>query len=262
MARKRRLTGEAALNAAYGRSDHAPLLEAWGVELSDDILRLALTHRSFSNENGNLPNNERLEFLGDAVLGLSVAEQLYREFPERSESDISKMRAGVVNMYALAEVARELGMGPYILLGRGEMRTGGDDKHSILADTVEAILGAIYLEHGFASARETVLRIFATRITNAPSVGLTMDWKTVLLQKLSELKIAEQPAYTSEETGPAHAPTFEAELRVGERYRAMGTGKNKKEAEHAAAKAMANALNADSSSTSHREPGAGASQGS
>ncbi|MDN6618767.1 MAG: ribonuclease III, partial [Corynebacterium variabile] len=98
MSRKRRLTGEAALEAAFSKTDHTPLLEAWGVELSDGMLRLALSHRSFANENGNLPNNERLEFLGDAVLGLSVAEQLYRQFPDRSESDISKMRAGVVNM--------------------------------------------------------------------------------------------------------------------------------------------------------------------
>ncbi|HCT14597.1 MAG TPA: ribonuclease III, partial [Corynebacterium nuruki] len=149
MSRKRRLTGEAALEAAFTRTDHAPLLAAWGVELSDDMLRLALTHRSFANENGNLPNNERLEFLGDAVLGLSVAEQLYRQFPDRSESDISKMRAGVVNMYALADVARELGMGDHLLLGRGEMMTGGSDKHSIIADSVEAMLGAIYLEKGF-----------------------------------------------------------------------------------------------------------------
>ncbi|WP_286203660.1 ribonuclease III domain-containing protein, partial [Escherichia coli] len=114
MARKRRLTGEAALNAAHGKSDHAPLLEAWGVELPDDLLRLALTHRSFANENGHLPNNERLEFLGVAVLGLAVAEQLYRQVPERADSDISKMRSGVVNMYALADVARRLGMGDYI----------------------------------------------------------------------------------------------------------------------------------------------------
>src|SRR5699024_499108 len=125
MARKRRLTGEAALRAAYSKHDHTPLLQAWGIELSDEMLRLALTHRSFAHENDNVPNNERLEFLGDAVLGLSVAEQLYTQFPQRSESDISKMRAGVVNMYALAGLARSLGLGEYILLGRGEMKTDG-----------------------------------------------------------------------------------------------------------------------------------------
>lgn len=237
MARKRRLTGEAALQAAFGKTDHGPLLDAWGVSISDDLLRLALTHRSFANENDNLPNNERLEFLGDAVLGLSVAEQLYREFPERPESDISKMRAGVVNMYALADVARELGMGPHILLGRGEMRTGGEDKHSILADTFEAILGAIYLEHGFAVAREAVLRILAKKISNAPSVGLTMDWKTVLLERLSDMKLP-LPSYSTQASGPEHDQTFSSQLVVGEDFRTEGTGRTKKESEHAAAKAM------------------------
>ena len=242
MARKRRLTGEAALDAAYSKTDHAPLLEAWGVDLPDDMLRLALSHRSFANENGNLPNNERLEFLGDAVLGLSVAEQLYVQFPERSEADISKMRAGVVNMYALADVARELGIGEYILLGRGEMLTGGSDKHSILADSVEAMLGAIYLVHGFGTAREAVLRIFENRITTAPSTGLTMDWKTVLLEKLSDLRIPGDPVYASEAEGPAHDQTFHATVTVGGTVRGKGTGHTKKEAEHQAAREAYKAL--------------------
>lgn len=236
MSRKRRLTGEAALNAAYSRTDHAPLLEAWGVELSDGMLRLALTHRSFANENGNLPNNERLEFLGDAVLGLSVAEQLYRQFPDRSESDISKMRAGVVNMYALADVARDLHMGDHILLGRGEMMTGGADKHSIIADSVEAMLGAIYLEHGFEVARATVLRIFEQRITTAPSTGLTMDWKTVLLEKLSDLKLSTDPVYSTVAEGPDHDQTFSATVSIDGEVRGSGTGHTKKEAEHHAAR--------------------------
>lgn len=236
MARKRRLTGEAALDAAFTKTDHAPLLEAWGVELPDDMLRLALTHRSFANENGNLPNNERLEFLGDAVLGLSVAEQLYVQFPERSEADISKMRAGVVNMYALADVARSLGMGENILLGRGEMLTGGSDKHSILADSVEAMLGAIYLTHGFETARSAVVRIFADRITTAPSTGLTMDWKTVLLEKLSDLKMAVEPVYESSAEGPAHDQTFHATVTLGGEVRGKGRGHTKKEAEHNSAR--------------------------
>lgn len=234
MARKRRLTGEAALNAAYGKSDHAPLLEAWGVDLPDDLLRLALTHRSFANENGHLPNNERLEFLGDAVLGLAVAEQLYRQFPERAESDISKMRSGVVNMYALAGVARRLGMGEYILLGRGEMLTGGKDKHSILADSVESMLGAIYLHHGFEVARATVLRIFSDMITEAPTTGLTMDWKTVLLEKLSDMKLP-LPTYEVRGEGPEHDKTFYATVTI-EDLVTHGEGHTKKVAEHAAAK--------------------------
>ena len=234
MARKRRLTGEAALNAAYGKSDHAPLLEAWGVDLPDDLLRLALTHRSFANENGHLPNNERLEFLGDAVLGLAVAEQLYRQFPERAESDISKMRSGVVNMYALAGVARRLGMGEYILLGRGEMLTGGKDKHSILADSVESMLGAIYLHHGFEVARATVLRIFSDMITEAPTTGLNMDWKTVLLEKLSDMKLP-LPTYEVRGEGPEHDKTFFATVTI-EDLVTHGEGHTKKVAEHAAAK--------------------------
>jgi ribonuclease-3 len=242
MARKRRLTGTAALDAAYSKTDHAPLLKAWGVDLPDDMLRLALSHRSFANENGNLPNNERLEFLGDAVLGLSVAEQLYVQFPERSEADISKMRAGVVNMYALADVARELGMGDYILLGRGEMLTGGNDKHSILADSVEAMLGAIYLVHGFETARQVVVRIFENRITTAPSTGLTMDWKTVLLEKLSDLRITGDPVYSSAAEGPAHDQTFHATVTVGDTVRGKGTGHTKKEAEHQAAREAYKAL--------------------
>ncbi len=234
MARKRRLTGEAALSAAYGKSDHAPLLEAWGVDLPDDLLRLALTHRSFANENGHLPNNERLEFLGDAVLGLAVAEQLYRQFPERAESDISKMRSGVVNMYALAGVARRLGMGEYILLGRGEMLTGGKDKHSILADSVESMLGAIYLHHGFDVARATVLRIFSDMITEAPTTGLNMDWKTVLLEKLSDMKLP-LPTYEVRGEGPEHDKTFFATVTIDDLV-AHGEGHTKKVAEHAAAK--------------------------
>ncbi len=241
MARKRRLTGEAALNAAYGKSDHAPLLEAWGVELPDDLLRLALTHRSFANENGHLPNNERLEFLGDAVLGLAVAEQLYRQFPERAESDISKMRSGVVNMYALADVARRLGMGEYILLGRGEMLTGGKDKHSILADSVESMLGAIYLHHGFEVARATVLRLFTDKITEAPTTGLTMDWKTVLLEKLSDMKLP-LPTYEVRGEGPEHDKTFYATVTI-EDLVTHGEGHTKKVAEHAAAKQAVQKLN-------------------
>ena len=241
MARKRRLTGEAALNAAYGKSDHAPLLEAWGVELPDDLLRLALTHRSFANENGHLPNNERLEFLGDAVLGLAVAEQLYRQFPERAESDISKMRSGVVNMYALADVARRLGMGEYILLGRGEMLTGGKDKHSILADSVESMLGAIYLHHGFEVARATVLRLFADKITEAPTTGLTLDWKTVLLEKLSDMKLP-LPTYEVRGEGPEHDKTFYTTVTI-EDLVTHGEGHTKKVAEHAAAKQAVQKLN-------------------
>ena len=124
MSRKRsRLTGTEALEQEFAKVDHAPLLAALGVDLPHDILTLALTHRSFANENGMLPNNERLEFLGDAVLGLSVAGKLFEQYPTRPESDISKMRASIVSRYGLADIAREIGLGQYILLGKGELLT-------------------------------------------------------------------------------------------------------------------------------------------
>ncbi|MCQ9125796.1 ribonuclease III [Corynebacterium amycolatum] len=234
MSRKRRLTGEVARKAAFEAVDHAPLLEKLGVELPEESLKLALTHRSFANENGMLTNNERLEFLGDAVLGMCVAEELYRRFPDRAEQDISKMRAGVVNMYALADLARSIGLGEHILLGRGEKATGGADKHSILADTTEALLGAIYLQHGFEVARETVLRLFNQMIDDAPTESRGRDWKTLLQERLAakQLRAAE---YTVRTTGPDHDLTFYVDVLVDGVVKGSGTGATKKEAEmHAA----------------------------
>lgn len=241
MTRKRRLTGEAAWDAAFATVDHATLAQTWGVEVPRDLLRLALTHRSFAHENGNLPTNERLEFLGDAVLGLVVAERLYLKFPSRSESAISKMRASVVNMYALADVARELELGPAILLGRGEKTGGGHDKNSILADTMEAMLGAIYLHHGFDTARDTILRIFDEKIANAPAVGLTMDWKTVLAERAAALKLG-LPVYQTSVDGPAHEQVFSTVLFIDDEPRGEGSGATKKESEHAAARAAVESL--------------------
>lgn len=234
MSRKRRLTGEAARSAAFDSVDHAPLLKNLGVELSDDSLRLALTHRSFANENGNLTNNERLEFLGDAVLGMCVAEELYRRFPDRAEQDISKMRAGVVNMYALADLARRIGLGEHILLGRGEKATGGDDKHSILADTTEALLGAIYLQHGFEVAKATVLRLFSGMIDDAPTESRGRDWKTLLQERIAAKKLP-APEYTVKTTGPDHDLTFYVDVLLDGVVKGSGTGGTKKEAEMQAA---------------------------
>nr|WP_244979782.1 ribonuclease III [Corynebacterium freneyi] len=228
------MSGEAARQAAFTSVDHAPLLERLGVELEDDRLCLALTHRSFANENGNLSNNERLEFLGDAVLGMCVAEELYRRFPDRAEQDISKMRAGVVNMYALADLARRIELGPHILLGRGEKATGGADKHSILADTVEALLGAIYLQHGFETSKATVLRLFDAMIDEAPTQSRGRDWKTLLQERLSAKKLPAAEYVVSSE-GPDHARTYSVELLVDGVVRGRGTGATKKEAEMLAA---------------------------
>lgn len=232
--RKNRPTGEEALEAAFRAVDHGPLLARLGVELDDDHLRLALTHRSFANENGHLPNNERLEFLGDAVLGLSVATKLYEQYPSRPESDISKMRASIVSRYGLADIAREISLGEHILLGRGELVTEGRDKESILADTTEALLGAIYRQHGFETARDVVLRLFAQKIDTASATGLHQDWKTTLQERLAELRL-DMPVYAATSTGPEHDLTFTATVSVAGQLLGTGTGPNKKLAEQESA---------------------------
>ena len=148
-------------------ADQAGLADALGVTLDAELLTRALTHRSYAYEHGGLPHNERLEFLGDAVLGIVVTETLFRTHPDLTEGRLAKLRASVVNMRALADVARDIGpngLGEYLRLGRGEEVTGGRDKSSILADTVEALLGAIFLEHGLPGAARVVHDLFDGRI--------------------------------------------------------------------------------------------------
>ena len=241
MSKKKKLTGEQALAAAYAEVDHAPLLQSLGITISDEHLCLALTHRSFANENGYLPNNERLEFLGDAVLGLSIAAKLYEKYPSRPESDISKMRASIVSRYGLSDIAREIELGKHILLGKGEQATGGRDKDSILAYTTEAILGAIYREHGFEAARGVILHLFAAKIDNAVVSGRHMDWKTTLQELCAELKAA-MPVYSATSTGPEHDQTFSAVATVAGLTVGRGTGHNKKLAEQQAAEEACQAL--------------------
>lgn len=226
--------GPAAWDKAFAEVDQAAIVSAFGVELEPEVLRLALTHRSFANENGGLPNNERLEFLGDAVLGLSVAAKLYSVHPNRPESDISKMRANVVSRYGLAAVARTIDLGQYVLLGQGELQTGGRDKDSILADTMEAIIGAVYQTYGFEVARAMVLRLFEDNIAKATVGGQYADWKTTLQELASELGVG--PArYELTRVGPDHDPTFTATCTVDGDIVATGTGPNKKTAERTAA---------------------------
>lgn len=233
--RRNRPSGEEALEAAFRAVDHTPLTDALGVTVEDELLRLALTHRSFANENGNLPNNERLEFLGDAVLGLSVANQLYSQYPSRPESDISKMRASIVSRYGLADVAREINLGPHILLGKGELVTEGRGKDSILADTTEALLGAIYLQYNFDTARDVVLRLFQEKIDAASASNIHRDWKTNLQERVAELKYP-MPVYQATSTGPEHDLTFSASVTVNGIELGTGTGPSKKVAEQASAR--------------------------
>jgi ribonuclease-3 len=215
------------------------LERAFGVAFEPDLLERALTHRSYAYENGGLPTNERLEFLGDSVLGVVITDALYHNHPDLPEGHLAKLRASVVNSRALAAAARGLGpqgIGPYLLLGKGEEATGGRDKPSILADTLEALLGAIYIQHGLPIASEVIHRIFDPMMSEAAGRGAALDWKTSL-QELTAGVALGVPEYRIEEAGPDHAKTFTAWVVVaGERF-GGSEGRSKKEAEQRAAEA-------------------------
>ncbi|MPY79695.1 MAG: ribonuclease III [Actinophytocola sp.] len=232
-------------------SDTRPLMAALGVGLRSELLTLALTHRSYAYENGGLPPNERLEFLGDAVLGLVVTDHLYNEHPDLPEGQLAKLRASVVNMHALAGVARGLGdggLGAHLLLGKGEELTGGRDKASILADGLEAMIGAIYLEHGIDVARQLVHRLFGNLLAEAPLRGAGLDWKTSL-QELTASASLGVPEYKVVDTGPDHQKEFTATVIVNDDERGSGSGTTKKEAEQNAAEVAWRALSAELSTT-------------
>ncbi len=202
--------------------------------LDAELLDRALTHRSYAYEHGGLPTNERLEFLGDSVLGVVVTETLYNTHPDLSEGRLAKLRAAVVNARALADVGRAIGLGEHIKLGRGEEATGGRDKASILSDTVEAVIGAIHLSGGFAASGPVVHRLFDSLMEAAADLGAGLDWKTSL-QELTATHGLGVPEYVIEDEGPDHDKTFRAQVRVGDRLYGHGTGRSKKEAEQGAA---------------------------
>ena len=212
------------------------LQRALGVPLDGELLERALTHRSYAYENGGLPTNERLEFLGDSVLGLIVTDTLYREHPDLPEGQLAKLRAAVVQMRALAGVARGLELGTYVRLGRGEEGTGGRDKPSILADTLEAVIGAVYSDRGLDAAGALVHRLFDPVIANSARLGAGLDWKTSL-QELTAAQFLGVPEYRVEESGPDHQKSFRATVRVAGRAYGSGGGRSKKEAEQQAAEA-------------------------
>ncbi len=215
--------------------DYAELRRALGdPQLDPELLERALTHRSYAYENGGLPTNERLEFLGDSVLGVVVTETLYRKHPDLNEGRLAKLRAAVVNARALAEVGRTVGLGQHVKLGRGEESTGGREKASILSDTVEAVIGAIHLSGGIVAASEVVHRLFDPLIDAASGLGAGLDWKTSL-QELAAEHVLGVPEYVIEDEGPDHMKTFRAQVRVGDRLYGNGVGRSKKEAEQAAA---------------------------
>jgi ribonuclease-3 len=223
-------------------TDDGMLLDALGVQVSAEALDRALTHRSYAYEHNGLPTNERLEFLGDSVLGLVVTDALFRDHPDLPEGQLAKLRAAVVQMSALAEVARGLNLGAYLRLGHGEDMTGGRDKPSILADTLEAVIGAVYLNCGLAEASALVHRLFDPVIARATMLGAGLDWKTSL-QELTAARSLGVPEYLVDEEGPDHQKSFTAVVRVGGKILGGGAGRSKKAAEQQAAQTAWLALN-------------------
>jgi ribonuclease III len=240
------------LTAADGRAadaDLADLLATLQVRVSDELLDRALMHRSFAYENGGLPTNERLEFLGDSVLGLIVTDTLFRKHPDLPEGNLAKLRAAVVNSRALAGVARTLKLGGYVRLGKGEEGTGGRDKSSILADTLEAVIGAVYLDCGMEAADALVHRLFDPVIARSARLGAGLDWKTSL-QELTAAEDLGGPEYVVEESGPDHQKSFRAIAKIAGQVYGEGEGRTKKEAEQQAAEAAWTAISERVSSAS------------
>jgi ribonuclease-3 len=221
---------------------NAALIEKLGVDIDPELLSLALTHRSFAYENGGIPHNERLEFLGDSVLGQAVTVRLYTGHPDLDEGSLAKRRASVVSTVALAEVARGIGLGDHVRLGRGEILTGGRDKDSILADTMEAVIGATYLSAGPDAATALVLRLVEPLLADPDRYGAAMDPKTSL-QEISARLALPAPVYSVEATGPDHDRRFTATVVAGD-VTTQGTGSSKKQAEMAAALTAWRELNA------------------
>lgn len=223
-------------DAAPPRSDPLSALAATlGVGFVDRLLIMrSLSHRSWCAENGAPPSNERLEFLGDSVLGLVVTNYVFCTFPDLPEGQLSEVRAGVVNARVLAAVASEIGLGKHLLLGKGEDAAGGRDKQSILADAFEAVIAAIFLDSGFAAAEAVVMRCLEGRIADAAVGPGGRDYKTRLQELAARLGLG-RPRYTVRDEGPDHAKSFFATVQVDGVPSGEGEGRSKKEAEQAAA---------------------------
>lgn len=215
--------------------------ERSGAVVDEPLLSRALTHRSYAYENGGIPHNERQEFLGDAVLGLVVTDHLYHEHPNLPEGQLAKFRAAVVNSRALAKVARQLELGSYLMLGRGEATTGGRDKDSILADTMEAVIGTVYLCSGIPGATALIHSLMDTLIEQSATLGAGLDWKTSL-QEICSSQGLTVPLYRVDEDGPDHDKTFTATVVISDEPLGHGVGRNKKAAEQRAAEIAWKAL--------------------
>jgi ribonuclease-3 len=221
------------------------LEEQFGYAFSDpELLRLALTHRSVSSEDGSRYDNERLEFLGDAVLQLAITGHLYNSYAEFPEGNLAKIRAGLVSRPVLADVARSIDLSDHIELTVAEERTGGRDKDSIMADALEAVIGAVYLDSGLESATDMVLRLWGSRIEERAERPGLKDYKTRLQEVLA--RDGKRPEYSTDGSGPDHERTFVASVEVDGMALGTGSGRSKKEAEQGAAEQALERLIADS----------------
>ncbi len=239
---------QVALEAAFDhRFDHLGLLHR------------ALTHRSYAFEAGGIGDNERLEFLGDAVLGLVVTDEIFARLPESAEGRLAKVRAAAVTTISLADVARQAGVGEAVLLGVGEEQSGGRDKDSILANTLEAVLGAVYLDAGIDAARKVVLHLFSDLLEDIILRRESLDYKTSL-QELTAAELSVMPVYQLTDTGPDHAKVFTAEVVIGSEVLGVGRGRSKKEAEQGAAREAFGTLRArlDAAADADDDPDEGA----
>ncbi len=223
-------------DASGSAGDPLDLLGRWRIQLDPELLILALTHRSFAYEQGDLPHNERLEFLGDSVLSIIVTEHLFIKFPTCTEAQLSRMRGAIVSQVTLAKVGRSIGLGDYILLGKGENLTGGRDRDSILCDTVEALIGATYMSHGLEPTRRVVEEHLRPFLEDAVELGRSSDYKTTLQEYTAQAGLGE-PMYETTSRGPDHARIFSATVSIGGVVMGEGEGTSKKTANSSAAKA-------------------------
>ncbi|MDO5750950.1 MAG: ribonuclease III [Rothia sp. (in: high G+C Gram-positive bacteria)] len=225
--------------------DARELQKRLGVDIDAETFLLSLTHRSYAFEHGEIAHNERLEFVGDSVLSLAIAEEVYRRFPELPEGELVRLHHAVVSTVALAKIARTLHLGDYILLGKGERMTGGANKDSILADTMEAIFGAVYLTLGRERAREVVLQFISPLLDDEAFLDSGRDWKTELYN-LAFAHSWGDIRYEVTGEGPDHARLYTATAYVANQQVARGTqATTKKEAERSAAQAAYKVLHRD-----------------
>lgn len=221
--------------------DLEALCNTIGVEVDRELLQQALTHRSYAYEHGGIPNNERLEFLGDSVLGFVVTEYIYRTLPDLAEGELTKVKNSVVSEKALSVAAKEIGLGQQLLLGKGEEQTGGRQKPSLLCDAFEAVLGAVFLSAGFDAAAGMVQKYIFPFLADPDALRFQADPKTSILE-LAQARSLGAVTYQIDFEGPDHERTFFATIFVGGTEQARAEGKTKKAAETAAAEIALNAL--------------------